>query len=193
MGSHWPHWTVQRSLCALAVLNGGVHLPLVPLCLYMYLYFLTFSYKLTVSNGLSLMVWKHIAVTFLSSSFKWGGGHHLSLSHQLTVLNGFSLMVWKCIAVTFSSSSFKWGGRTLDKVGLSATFELGNCHNSFTLFTALLAIQLYMLSFGVELLDRLVIHLLLQNISVNLQLLCFWLYIVVVVVVVYYRTITRCH
>ena len=49
-----------------------------------------------------------------------------------------------------------------------------NHHNSFTLFTALHAIQLYMLSFGVELLDRSVIHLLLQNISVNLQLLlCF--------------------
>ena len=72
MGSHWPHWTVQRSLCALAVLNRGVHLPLVSLCLYMYWYFLTFSYKLTVSNGFSLMVWKHIAVTFSSSSFKWG-------------------------------------------------------------------------------------------------------------------------
>ena len=38
----------------------------------MYWYFLTFSYKLTVSNGLSLMVWKHVAVTFSSSSFKWG-------------------------------------------------------------------------------------------------------------------------
>ena len=23
MGSHWPHWTVKRSLCALAVSNGG--------------------------------------------------------------------------------------------------------------------------------------------------------------------------
>ena len=66
-----------------------------------------------------------------------------------------------------------------------------NHHNSFTLFTALHAIQLYMLSFGVELLDRSVIHLLLQNISVNLQLLlCFWLHIVVVVVVVYYTTTT---
>ena len=68
-----------------------------------------------------------------------------------------------------------------------------NHHNSFTLFTALHAIQLYMLSFGVELLDRSVIHLLLQNISVNFQLLlCFWLHIVVVVVVVvvvvYYTT-----
>ena len=23
MGSHWPHWTAKRSLCALAVSNGG--------------------------------------------------------------------------------------------------------------------------------------------------------------------------
>ena len=39
---------------------------------YIYWYFLIFSNKLTVSNGFSLMVWKCVAVTFLSSSFKWG-------------------------------------------------------------------------------------------------------------------------
>ena len=40
---------------------------------YIYWYFLIFSNKLTVSNGFSLMVWKCMAVTFSSSSFKWGG------------------------------------------------------------------------------------------------------------------------
>ena len=54
--------------------------------------------------------------------------------------------------------------------------------NRFTLHTALHAIQLYVLSFGVELLDRSVIYLFLQQMSINLQLLlCFWLHIVIVV------------
>ena len=66
--------------------------------------------------------------------------------------------------------------------------KVWNGHNSFTLYTALCAIQILVLSFGVELLDRSVIHLLLQKMSVNLQLLlCFWLHIVVVV---YYTTTT---
>ena len=43
--------------------------------------------------------------------------------------------------------------------------------NSFTLYTALYAIQLYVLSFGVDLLDRSVIYVFLQQISINLQLL----------------------
>ena len=47
-----------------------------------------------VSNGFSLMVWKHVAVTFLSRSFKWGGGEG------------------------------REGGRTSAKVGSSAKFEL---------------------------------------------------------------------
>ena len=71
-----------------------------------------------------------------------------------------------------------------------------NCHNSFTLHPALHYIQLYMLSFGVELLDRSVIHLFITSenalLSVNFQLLfllCFWLHIVVVVV--YYTTTTN--
>ena len=42
--------------------------------IFIYWYFLIFSYKLTVLNGLSLMVWKCIAVTFSSSSFEWGEG-----------------------------------------------------------------------------------------------------------------------
>ena len=44
---------------------------------YMHWYFLIYSYKLTVSNGFSLTVWKRIAVTFSSSSFEWGV--HLTL------------------------------------------------------------------------------------------------------------------
>ena len=76
-------------------------------------------------------------------------------------------------------SDLPLGGKTYDIPPL----KVSNCHNSFTLYTALHAMQLYVLSFGVELLDRSVIYLLLQKISVNLQLLllCFGLHIVVVV------------
>ena len=99
------------------------------------LYIIVFSYKLTVLNRLSLMVWKCIAVTFSSSSFKWGGPssfgiyiyiywYFLRFSYKLMVLNGFSLTVWKCIAVNFFVKQFQMGGRTLAKVGLSAKFEL---------------------------------------------------------------------
>ena len=62
--------------------------------IYIFIYILVFSYKLTVSNGFSLTVWKCVAVTFLSSSFEWGGGEE------------------------------RGGGRTSAKVGLSAKFEL---------------------------------------------------------------------
>ena len=66
-----------------------------------------------------------------------------------------------------------------------------------TITTALHCIQLYLLSFGVQLLDRSVIHLFITSenalISVNFQLLllllfllCFWLH----VVVLYYTTTT---
>ena len=55
-------------------------------------------------------------------------------------------------------------GKTDDRV---PHLKVSNSHNSFTLYTALHAIQLFVLSFGVELLDRSVIHLLLQKISVN--------------------------
>ena len=80
-GSHRQHRTVKSSLCALAVFfererereKGGVHGPLVSICFYKHWYILIFYYKLTVSNGFSLMVWKCVAVTFSSSSFKWGG------------------------------------------------------------------------------------------------------------------------
>ena len=81
-GSHRQHWTVKSSLCALAVLSGGgpfafgIHMFLYALVFsYIFLlddHFLIFSYKLTILNGFSLMVWKCIAVTFSSSSFKWG-------------------------------------------------------------------------------------------------------------------------
>ena len=45
--------------------------------------------------------------------------------------------------------------------------KVSNSHNSFTLYTALCAIQLFVLSFGVELLHRSVIHLLFIYLSVN--------------------------
>ena len=55
----------------------------------------------------------------------------------------------------------------MDPPGLKVSHDL----NSFTLYTALYAIQLYVLSFGVDLLERAVIYLFLQKISINLQLL----------------------
>ena len=73
MGSHWWHWKAKSSLCALAVSNGG------SICLwhlyvfYMHWYFLIFSYKLTVLNGLSLMTLKMEKFTLCSGSFKWAG------------------------------------------------------------------------------------------------------------------------
>ena len=71
-------------------------------------------------------------------------------------------------------------GKTDDR---PPNLKVSDHHNSFTLYIALHAIQLYVLSFGVELLDRSVIYLFLQKISVSVQLLlCFWLHIVVVVV-----------
>ena len=73
----------------------------------------------------------------------------------------------------------------IDTTGRWTPHTQSNCHNSFTWYTA---IQLYILSsfilsFGVQQLERWVIHFLIQKISVNFQvlLLCFWLHIVVVV------------
>ena len=98
MGSHWPHWTAKRSLSALAVSNGGGRTSPVSFssndCFKWVLIDGMDTHRVRsfspavlfggeditchflvkwVSNGFSLMVWKHIAVTFLSSSFKWGG------------------------------------------------------------------------------------------------------------------------
>ena len=50
-------------------------------------------------------------------------------------------------------------GKTDDR---SPHLKVSNSHNSFTSYTALHAIQLFVLSFGVELLDRSVIHLFLN-------------------------------
>ena len=59
------------------------------------------------------------------------------------------------------SSNFQiYLGKTDDR---TPDLKVSNGHNSFTLYTALHAIQLFVLSFGVELLDRSVIHLLLQK------------------------------
>ena len=92
--------------------------------IFIYWYFLIFSYKLTVSNGLSLDGMEMRSCHFFVKQFQMGGGkgrgrtsafgisifiYILVFCYKLTVSNGFSLMVWKCIAVTFSSSSFKWG------------------------------------------------------------------------------------
>ena len=75
MGSHWPHRTVKRSLCSLAVLNGGSICLWYLYVLYMHWYFLIFSYKLTISNGLSLTTLNSEEFTLCSGSFKWGVYH----------------------------------------------------------------------------------------------------------------------
>ena len=46
---------------------------MVSLCLYMHWYFLIFSYKLTVSDGLSLTTLNSKEITLCSGSFKRGG------------------------------------------------------------------------------------------------------------------------
>ena len=56
------------------IYGGGVHLPLVSICFYMHWYFLIFSYKLTVSNGLLLMALKSKVFTLCSGSLEWGWG-----------------------------------------------------------------------------------------------------------------------
>ena len=76
---------MKSSLCALAVLNGG------SICLwylYVYIYALVFSYKLTVSNGLSLMTLNSEEFTLCSGSFKWGVYHkfYLGKSENLSSL-----------------------------------------------------------------------------------------------------------
>ena len=95
MGSHWRY---ENAYCCHFLIKqfqmGGDHLPLVSVSLYILVfpyifYFLIFSNKLTVSNGFSLMVWKHIAVTFSSSSFKWGGT--ICLWYLYLIYTGISL------------------------------------------------------------------------------------------------------
>ena len=101
-----------------AQLSGGVHLPLVSICLYMHWYFLIFSYKLTVSNGLSLMTLNSKEFTLCSGSFQWGGPsafgiymflYALAFSYKLTVLNGLSLTTLNSKEFTLCSGSFEWG------------------------------------------------------------------------------------
>ena len=85
--SKWHHWTEKRSLCALAVLKGGVHLPLVSVSLYMHWYFLIFSYwtvkrflcSMTVLTGGSICLWVSMTpmnseeITLFSGSVDQGG------------------------------------------------------------------------------------------------------------------------
>ena len=66
MGSHWIHWKAKSSLCALEVLNGGNNCQI---DLVSHWHFLISSYKLTVSNGLSLTTLKSKEFTLCSGSF----------------------------------------------------------------------------------------------------------------------------
>ena len=72
MGSHWWHWKAKSSLCGLAVSNGGSIWLWYLYVFYMHWYFLIFSYKLTISNGLSLMTLNSEEFTLCSGSFKLG-------------------------------------------------------------------------------------------------------------------------
>ena len=74
MGSHWPHRTGKTSLYSLAVLNGGPSAFGIYV-FYMHWYFLIFSYKLTILNGLSLMTLNSKELTLCSGSIKWGVYH----------------------------------------------------------------------------------------------------------------------
>ena len=95
-------------------------------------YFLIYSYKFTVSNGLSLMTLNSEEFTLQSGSFD--GGVHLPMvstcvlvsiyisidvplqwyflvySYKLTVSNGLSLMTLNSEELTLHSSSFDEGG-----------------------------------------------------------------------------------
>ena len=90
MGSHWWHWRVKSSLSLLVVSKGGVILPLVSTCFYMHCYFLMFSYKLTILNGLSFMPLKSKEFTVSSSSF--GGGRTIRALH----LPNLSSQMFRC-------------------------------------------------------------------------------------------------
>ena len=78
MGSHWPHRTAKSSLCSLAVLNGGSICVWYLYVFYMHWYFLMFSYKLTILNGLSLMTLNSEEFTLCSGSFE--GGYIISFT-----------------------------------------------------------------------------------------------------------------
>ena len=87
----------------------------------MHRYFLTFSYKLTVSNGLSLTTLNSKEITLCSGSFEWGihlplvsiclymHWYFLIFSYKLTVSNGLSLTTLNSEEITLCSGSFKWG------------------------------------------------------------------------------------
>ena len=176
MGSHWSHWKVQSSLCALAVSNGRgsivsftfpyifllvdcfkwalighiekwrVHSVLWQfrmggfICLWylyvfsMHWYFLIFSYKLTVSNWLSLVTLNSKEFTQWTGSFEWGEGGSISFTPL-----GVNLKIWAHLqfsallhrrsfrityerpneVFTLSSGSFKWGGQIYPPGGKS--------------------------------------------------------------------------
>ena len=93
MGSHWWHWTVKSSLCAMAVSNWGVYcqfylgktdfsfISVFGICMFIYLrwYFLIYSYLLTILNGLSLATLHSEEFTQCSGSFEWGVHHQFYL------------------------------------------------------------------------------------------------------------------
>ena len=88
-GYHEEHWTVKRSLCALAVLNRGVHLPLVSTCV---LCALVFPYIFLLNSGEITLVYDHV---------NWGEGGPSAFEsqwHQWTV------------EITLCSGSVEQGG-----------------------------------------------------------------------------------
>ena len=74
MGSHWPHWTVKRSLCALAVLNGGsicLWYPYVYICTGISLYFLI-SWLFQMGSHWQ---YRYAKSSLFSLAVSHGGGH----------------------------------------------------------------------------------------------------------------------
>ena len=108
-----------RHLCSI---DGGSICLLYLYVFYMHWYFLIFSYKLTVSNGLSLMALEKWRVHSVLWQFQMGGSiclwylyvfymhwYFLIFSYKLTVLNGLSLTTLKMDKFTLCSGSFKGG------------------------------------------------------------------------------------
>ena len=147
MGSHWWHWTVKSSLCALAVLNGGV------ICLwylhvfYMHWYILIFSYKLTVSNGLSLMALKSKEFTLCSGSFEWGvyckfypGKSEICMFSICTGISLYFLISW-----LFWMGSHWWHWTVKSSLCALAVLNGGSSAFGIYMFSICTGISLYFL------------------------------------------------
>ena len=137
--SQWQHWTVQRSLCGLTVLTGGVHLPLVSVSLYICtgisLYFLIISWLFWMGSHLCHWTLK-ISLSALAVSDRGGPS---AFGIYILIYTGIFLYVdcfeWVPIdsmemhSCHFFVKQFRTGGGRSAKVGSSARFELLRVHH----------------------------------------------------------------